>query len=314
VKLAISACLLGEKISYDGSSSEYKFITKELSKYFEFVPFCPENLAFSTPRESMRIILKDNKKHIFTNFSKEDITTPLLNAVDKEAKKLQKEELCGIIFKTKSPTCGVGTSKQYLDNGFSRGKTDGVFVDKCRETFPYLPLEDSGRLEDKWLRENFIMQIFSYKRLLEVQNFEKIKELIEFHSKEKFMLLSKHRAYYEKLGQIVANQEKIPFEEVKEKYITEFKKAINEKSKIGRVVDTLEHLAGFFKTDLTQEEKKELHSQIHDFHKKIVPLIVPVSTLKLFAKVYKKEYVLNQTFLEPYPNEFALRSHIEAHK
>jgi uncharacterized protein YbgA (DUF1722 family) len=73
-------------------------------------------------------------------------------------------------------------------------------------------------------------------------------------------------------------------------------------------------LAGFFKKELTKGEKETLHDQIRDYADKIIPLIVPLSTIQLYARKYDTKYLLEQTFLEPYPKTLALRSHIKSGK
>jgi uncharacterized protein YbgA (DUF1722 family) len=93
-----------------------------------------------------------------------------------------------------------------------------------------------------------------------------------------------------------------------------FKTAISRKSSIKRTRNVLEHLAGFFKNELTKSEKETLHTQIDDYASKIIPLIVPVSTIHLYAKKYNTTYLLDQTFLSPYPKILALRSHIKSGK
>jgi len=42
IKLGISACLLGEKVRYDGGHKLDRFITETLGQFVEFVPVCPE--------------------------------------------------------------------------------------------------------------------------------------------------------------------------------------------------------------------------------------------------------------------------------
>ena len=76
----------------------------------------------------------------------------------------------------------------------------------------------------------------------------------------------------------------------------------------------LEHMAGFLKNFLSAEEKKMFHEQIEDYAKKIIPLIVPLSTLNLYATKYAVSYLLEQTFLNPYPKELALRSDVKSVK
>ena len=67
MKLAVSACLLGENVRYDGGHKRDRFITDQLSNYSEFISFCPEAMAFGTPRPSIRMVVKDEEISILLN-------------------------------------------------------------------------------------------------------------------------------------------------------------------------------------------------------------------------------------------------------
>lgn len=313
--LAVSACLLGEKIRFDGGHKHDRFITDELGQFAQFVPFCPEHLAFGTPRPTLRLVRTSGGVRIESNKDGSDLTGPLEHQSSAELERIAAEPLCGIIFKSKSPSCGLKSAKLYLENGFCEGKEDGMFAAMCRERFPLLPMEEEGRLQDMWLRENFVMQLFAYER------FERLKAsapdmnaLVRFHTEHKFMLQSKNEMLYRQLGNVVANRDALPFGTLLERYEHLFKTAIAHKSSIKRTRNVLEHLAGFFKNDLSREEKAILHEQIRDYAEKIVPLIVPLSTISLYAKKYATAYLLGQRFLDPYPKNLALRSHLDAGK
>lgn len=315
MKIAVSACLLGEKIRFDGGHKHEHFVTDELGQFAEFIPFCPEHLAFGTPRPSIRLLRHDDTLFVQSNKDQSDLTLRLMETSKEELAKISKEPLCGIIFKSKSPSCGMGSAKVYLENGFCEGKEDGVFAAMCHERYPLLPMEEEGRLQDAWLRENFIMQLFAYDAFeqFKVHN-PAINDLIRFHTVNKFILQSKDEKLYRELGNIVANRNNFAFDIVLAMYELGFKTAISRKSSIKKTRNVLEHLAGFFKNELTKDEKKIVQSHINDFADKIVPLIVPVSTIALYAQKYHITYLLDQTFLNPYPKTLALRSHINAGK
>jgi uncharacterized protein YbgA (DUF1722 family)/uncharacterized protein YbbK (DUF523 family) len=315
MQIAVSACLLGEKIRFDGGHKRDSFITDELSQYAEFIPFCPEHLAFGTPRPSVRLITLDDELHVQNNKTSEDVTQILREKSVLELSKIDTHTLRAIIFKSKSPSCGMKSAKLYLENGFCEGKEDGVFAALCRKRFPLLPMEEEGRLQDPWLRENFVMQLFAYERFETFKiTYPTLKNLVHFHTIHKFLLQSKDERLYRGLGNIVANRENHPFETILAMYELGFKTAISRKSSIKKTRNVLEHLSGFFKNEITSDEKENLHTQIEDFAHKIIPLIVPLSTIRLYAKKYRIKYLLDQTFLEPYPKTLALRSHINAGK
>jgi len=316
MKIAVSSCLLGNRVRFDGGHKHDHFITDELSRYAQFIAFCPENLAFGNPRPSLRMV-RDDKSGLLIQSNKDgtDLTHTLLAASHDDLSRLKEEPLCAIIFKSKSPSCGLKSAKAYLPNGFSEGKEDGIFARLCKEHFPLLPMEEEGRLNDPWLRENFIMQLFAYHDFEQFKNsFSGVKSLVDFHQSYKFMLQSKDEVTYRKLGRLVGSHNKQNAEYIFNEYEQLFKRAIAEKSSIGKTRNVLEHMAGFVKNDLSDIEKRTLHEQIKDYAAKIIPLVTPLSTLSMFAHKYDAEYLLGQKFLQPYPKELALRSDIRSGK
>lgn len=315
MKIAVSACLLGEKIRFDGGHKHDRFITDELSRFAEFVPFCPEHLAFGTPRPSIRLLRLENQIYVHSNKDDADLTERLIQTSHDELSKISHAPLSGIIFKSKSPSCGMKSAKTYLENGFCEGKEDGIFASMCRERYPLLPMEEEGRLQDAWLRENFVMQLFAYDAYEQFKaSVPTVGDLVRFHTRHKFLLQAKDEQLYRELGNIVANHDALKDETLLAMYELGFKTAISRKSSIKRTRNVLEHMAGFFKNDLTKSEKEILHGQINDFADKIIPLIVPLSTIALYAQKYDIRYLKDQTFLNPYPKTLALRSHIDAGK
>lgn len=316
IKLAVSSCLLGNEIRYNGGHKRDKFIVETLSKYCEFIPFCPEDVAFGTPRDAMRLV--ENKECgivVQKVKSGDDITQALRQGCQKELEKIGIDSLSGIIFQAKSPSCGFGSAKTYLSNGYASGKTDGVFVTVCKNASNNLPMEEEARLIDPWLRENFIMQLFAYDDMKNfAKNASELSELVAFHTAYKFLLLAKNEPIYRELGRIVANHEKLEFTQVLSRYKALFERAIAQKSKIGKTVNVLDHMVGFFKGDLTSDEKGQIRKQINLFKDMIVPLISVISMIKLFAIKHQTHYLLGQKFLDPYPEELALRSDIKSAK
>ncbi|EQB39867.1 hypothetical protein M947_04620 [Sulfurimonas hongkongensis] len=315
IKVAVSACLLGDKVRFDKGHKRDSFVVEELGKYAEFVSFCPENIAFSSPRPSIRMVrTEDNSLRIISNKTAEDLTQVLDEHARAELQKIKSQNIRGLILKSKSPTCGLMSSKVYLENGFADGKDDGVFASMCRAEFGYFPMEEEGRLCDAWLRENFVMQLFAYDDFEEFKEDAKMGKLVEFHKSYKFLLQSKDEKTYRELGQIVGNHEQKSFDEILLEYEALFKMAISQKSSVSKTRNVLEHMSGFIKNFLDSSEKQMLHAQIDDYVAKIVPLVVPLSTLRLYATKYKVSYLLEQKFLDPYPKELALRSEIKSTK
>jgi uncharacterized protein YbgA (DUF1722 family)/uncharacterized protein YbbK (DUF523 family) len=311
--IAVSACLLGEKVRFDGGHKHFRFLTESLAEHATFVPFCPEHLAFGTPRPSIRLVHDGPREYVLSNKTEDDVTGALADASKTELVRLQRTPLCGIIFKAKSPSCGFGSAKMHLPNGHSDGKADGLFVQMCKEAFPLLPMEEEARLQDAWLRENFIMQIFAYDAFEQMNaGFKGIRDLMRFHTVNKFLLQAKDEGLYRQMGRLVANAEHRAPQELLDEYERLFKTAIAEKSSLRRTRNVLEHMAGFFKHVLTPGEKAMLHEQIDDYAAKLLTLMTPITTIRFLATKYDMRYLLDQTFLDPYPKSMALRSHLES--
>jgi len=105
MRVAISACLAGQKCRYDGKDKFNKLVMSSFSKD-EITLFCPEDVIFGTPREPINIIdskLMQNEKE----FTKE---------IEKEAYKLVDENPQIVVLKSKSPSCGLNSVKYYDKN------------------------------------------------------------------------------------------------------------------------------------------------------------------------------------------------------
>jgi len=315
MKIAVSGCLLGEEIRHNGGHKRDDFITDMLGRYAEFVSFCPEHLAFGTPRDSIRLVNTSDGIIVQRNKNAEDVTDALTQTSKEELEKIAQQPLGGIILKSKSPSCGLGSTVLYRANGYAEKKGSGIFAQMCQKKFPLLPIEEEGRLLDPWLRENFVMQLFAYD---DFETFKAskptMKALVAFHQSYKFMLQSKDEQSYRELGNIVANRHGDTFDAMLTAYETRFKETIAHKSSIGKTRNVLEHMAGFLKKSVSEVEKRTLHEQIEDYANKIVPLITPLSTLDMLAKEYQVTYLLGQKFLHPYPKALALRSDIRSGK
>lgn len=231
MNIAVSACLLGQNVRYDGGHKRDRFITDELSRYASFIPFCPEAIAFGTPRSSIRLASRDDTVFVLSNKNNFDLTRQLLEKAYEEMHKIAGVKLSGIIFKSKSPSCGMGSAKTYLENGNVDTQSDGVFVTICKEKFPLLPMEEESRLQDERLRENFMMHLFAYDSIekLKENNFS-INALVDFHIKNKFLFQAKDKKLYKVLENIVANHENLPFDDFFANYEYNFKVAISKKA------------------------------------------------------------------------------------
>lgn len=312
IKIGISGCLLGEKIRFDGGHKHDHFITDTMGKFVSFVSICPEvESGMGIPREAVRLVSLNNSLRMLGTKSKTDHTDSMIAWSNKRLKEIAVLDLSGYILKKNSPSCGMTRVKVYDSTGIPAKTDSGIFAGLLLQQFPLLPVEEDGRLNDPWLRENFLERVFAYQRL---KTFFAGKwtlgNLVEFHSHEKLLLLAHHRTSYTTLGQLVATAKTLPRQELATRYQETFMRALKHLATTKKNVDVLTHMAGYFKKRLDSEQRSELRETIEDYRKGLVPLIVPLTLLRHHVRMGKVEYLAGQSYLEPHPKELMLRNHV----
>ncbi len=165
IKIGISSCLLGNNVRYDGGHRHDRYITDTLGRYFAWCPVCPEvECGLGIPREAMRLVGDPENPRLVTILTGVDHTDGMNTWMKKKLQELEKENLCGFIFKSKSPSSGIGGVKIYTPSGMPDRKGAGLFGGAFMKHFPLLPVIDEGQLHDPLLRENFIERILVFRR------------------------------------------------------------------------------------------------------------------------------------------------------
>ena len=179
------------------------------------------------------------------------------------------------------------------------------------KAFPLLPVEDDGRLHDPSLRENFIERVFVFWRWKE---FRKrggtFRDLIDFHTDHKFIILSHSPSHYSRLGKVVAGVKGRRRGEVHNEYFGVMMEGLKLNATTKKNTNVLYHMAGFFKEQLTSGEKHELHDVVGQYQKGILPLIVPIVLFRHYVYKYDEPYLKRQYYLNPHPTELMLRNHV----
>jgi len=165
IRIGISACLVGQNVRYDGGHQHDRFITDTLGRWFEWVPVCPEvEYGLSVPREAMRLVGDPDNPRLVTIRTRIDHTDGMLAWADKRLTELAALDLCGFIFKSRSPSSGMTAVKVYPETGMAVMKGVGIFAGAFMKRFPLIPVEEDVRLNDPLLIENFIERIFVYRQ------------------------------------------------------------------------------------------------------------------------------------------------------
>ena len=311
IRLGISTCLLGENVRYDGGHRRDRFIIETLGQFVEFVPVCPEvECGLTIPRESMHLAGDPDSPRLVTTRTKIDHTERMVNWARKRVRELEKENLCGFIFKSNSPSSGMERVKIYDEHGRVQKIGVGMFARAFMDHFPLLPVEEDGRLHDIRLRENFIERIFALKRWRELLDSNQRRgKLVAFHTQHKLLIMSHSQKHSRILGKLVAEAKKIPAEQLYSQYQMFFMEALRLKTTIKKNINVLQHMMGYFKKQLSADEKRELLETIDHYRNEYIPLIVPVTLIMHYVRKYDQTYLKEQLYLNPHPIELKLRNH-----
>jgi uncharacterized protein YbgA (DUF1722 family) len=228
----------------------------------------------------------------------------------KRVVQLEKKDLCGFIFKSDSPSSGMERIRVYNEKGIPVKKGVGIFARIFMDHFSLLPVEDEGRLHDPELRENFIERIFTLKRWGEVLGKKESRgNIVDFHTKHKLLILSHSPKHYQMMGKLVAQAKNLPLKELYQEYQTLLMGSLGLKTTPKKNANALQHMMGYFKEQLSSDEKQELLEVIDLYRKEIIPLIVPITLINHYIRKYDQPYLKKQIYLNPHPLELQLRNH-----
>ncbi len=161
-RVAVSSCLLGEPVRYDGNHRRDSCITEQLSALFEWLPVCPEvGIGMGVPRAPIRLVTRGGRVHAV---GVEDDTVEVTQALQDYAQRMSEQlaDVSGYIFKSRSPSCGLIDTDLFDAQGYLLDKTSGVFAAVIRDIFPDLPLTDECSLADPVARDAFVQRVFDY--------------------------------------------------------------------------------------------------------------------------------------------------------
>lgn len=312
LRLGISRCLLGEEVRFDGGHKRDNFLTEVLGRYVEWVPVCPEvEAGLGTPREAMRLVGDPHHPRLVTIMSGTDHTRAVERMAAHRIQELEELDLSGHVFKNDSPSCGIERVRIYNESGMQGRNGVGLFARAFIEQFPLIPVEEEGLLRDPALRENFIERVFCYRRWQDLaQSGVTRQALVQFHTIHKYLLMAHSPQYYQVLGRLIGQAHEHRPKELAHRYGDLFMNALAVKATVRKHVNVLQHILGYFKERLGALEKAELLGVIGDYHRELTPLVVPLTLIKHYVRIFDVSYIRDQVYLNPHPKELMLRNHV----
>lgn len=312
--IGVSSCLLGERVRYDGGHKRDSFILDKLAPFAEFKSFCPEmHIGLGVPREPIRLVMNTREgeyqhqiRVVGTKNSTLDVTDKLRACARTQQSWIG--DLDAYIFKKDSPSCGMERVKFYKDGHPVRNGGTGIFAQGVMQNNPLLPVEEEGRLNDLRLRENFIQRIYIYREWKQLcASGLDAGKLVGFHSRIKYVLMSRSQKLYRELGRTVANMPR-ELSGFAEAYIAAVMEGLKKVATRKNHVNVLQHIQGYLKENIEREDKQELAQVINDYRIEKVPLVVPLALLRHYFRKHPDRYIANSWYISLYPDTLALQN------
>lgn len=157
LRIGLSACLLGQRVRYDGRLKGLAQIVDGLANLVCLVPVCPEvECGLPVPREAIQLEDDPQKPQLRTVDSHLDLTERMQQWSAARLSLLEQAQLDAYLFKSKSPSCGLGTTPVFSSGGEVLALGDGLYAAALRRRFPRLIVEDELALADARRWKNFV--------------------------------------------------------------------------------------------------------------------------------------------------------------
>ena len=301
--IVVSRCLGFCKCRYNGDVITDHFV-EALTPYVNIITTCPEvEIGLGVPRNPVRMEQEKGEFRLVQPASGEDCTEKMIRYSEDFFGSVGPVQ--GFILKGRSPSCGIKDVKIYVNREKSAGSIKGVgmFASYAIKQYPYLPIEEEGRLTNYFIREHFLTKLYTFFRFKKVRDSGAMKELVRFHSEHKYLLLAYNQSQSKILGKIVANHEKKPFGELVDEYELHLGMAFAKLPNKNNFLNTFLHIFGYFSEELTSREKAFILDRFQKYREDKLHISVVLNVLRTYVIKYNLEYLLDQVLWEAYPEE-----------
>jgi len=299
--VVISNCLELAACRYNGQLVHDSFV-KKLGQHVNYIPVCPEvAIGLGVPRFPIRMVSQGKDIRLVQPATNADLTDKMHQFSNDFLSRLK--DVDGFILKFRSPSCGLKDVRIYpkAEKSAAVGKTSGFFGGKVLKMFPGLAIEDEGRLRSLKIREHFLTKLFTLANFRKVKKSPKISDLARFHANHKFLLMGYSQKELRVLGNIAANRERKGLKQILAEYETHLQESMAAPSKRSSNINVFTHIFGYFSKHLSPNEKQFFLETVQLYREGRVPFTSALGLLKGWAIRFQDEYLMRQTFFEPFP-------------
>lgn len=162
--IAISSCLLGENVRYDGIDKANALVMDTLKEEFELLSICPEvAIGMGVPRLPIQLLRTPHQLHLCgVDDVSRDVTIAMQEYADSTI--ARHARISGYVFKARSPSCGLVDVPVFDHLGELVELGAGLYAGRWCAEYPDLPVIDECMFEAADLREEFIARVYEYQR------------------------------------------------------------------------------------------------------------------------------------------------------
>lgn len=161
--IAISACLLGQKVRYDGDHRHLTWLDENLLHRIRVLPLCPEmDIGLGVPRPTIALRrFEDGLIRLERTSDDHDLTETMQAYCHGKVNELASLGVQGCILKARSPSCGMRDVKVFEGRTAENPRAEGVgyLVQALRQQLPECPVIDEEGLLDTRMRQAFLAKI-----------------------------------------------------------------------------------------------------------------------------------------------------------
>jgi uncharacterized protein YbbK (DUF523 family)/uncharacterized protein YbgA (DUF1722 family) len=309
IRLGISSCLLGERVRWDGDHKRDAFLAGTLSRYFTFVPVCPEvAIGLGVPRPPIRLVASGRiVRALGADGGGLDVTERLAAYGRSAAAEL--EQISGYVLKSDSPSCGMARVKVHGPGGRAPARRGvGIYARAFMAARPELPVEEEGRLSVAVLRESFLERVVALRRwqLLEELGLTRAR-LAAFHAAHRLSLMAHGSGASRALERLVTRPGRGPLRALAAGYVRGFMAALSRPPTRAGNARVLTRLAGQLAGALDRGDRAELAHLLMAYRAGRVPLSAPLTLISQHGRRHPHPSLDGQVYLDPHPAELMLR-------
>lgn len=313
--LAVSSCLLGQRVRYNGDAAEFRPLTRKWAKFLKLVPVCPEvGIGMGTPRPTIRLVKMDERITIKDPKNDIDYTEEMTKFAEIKSDYLAEIGISGFVFKKDSPSCGLERVKVYRESNPQATRDGrGLFSMIFTSLYPQIPVIEEGRLTDPKQAEHFLARVhFYHEWQKEGESGWNKEKLQNFHNENSLFLLSRAPESNEQLESFISTN----FENGEHAdtialgYMTKAQEYLSVLTKDDRIANGMQQVVKRFSEHLKLEEKQELEEVIAHFRNGIIPRYAPMVLLNHYMARFEIRDRNLTRFTKPVPIELGLMARI----